>query len=119
MSLARVSAGAPVCSPSCAAAAAEGARPITVPPASVQARVRACRAVVFPAPAGAMASCSRDPEVAIARTSVDLPGVELHAVGGRLEQRQLDRGRVDGPAVRAAGGARRVAARRRGCGVEV
>ena len=41
---------------------------MTVPPASVQARVRVCRAVVFPAPAGAIASCSRDPDVAIART---------------------------------------------------
>ena len=52
---------------SCAAAAAEGASPMTLPPPLVQAVARARRAVVFPAPAGAMASCSRAPEVAIDR----------------------------------------------------
>ena len=35
----------------------------------VQAEVRACMAVVFPAPAGAIASCSRAPEVHMERTS--------------------------------------------------
>ena len=58
---------------SCAAAAADGASPITVPPASVQAAARVCIAVVLPAPAGAIASCSRAPEVAICRTNATCP----------------------------------------------
>ena len=73
VSLARVSARMPVCSPRTAAAAADGARPITWPPSWVQARVRARMAVVFPAPAGAIASCSRAPEVHICRTSEACP----------------------------------------------
>jgi hypothetical protein len=69
VSLARVSVLAPICSRSAAAAAAEGARPTTVPPPSVHAPARARIAVVLPAPAGAIASCRRAPEVAIVRTS--------------------------------------------------
>jgi hypothetical protein len=57
---------------SCAAAAADGASPITVPPASVQAAARVCIAVVLPVPA-AIASCSRAPEVAIWRTNAACP----------------------------------------------
>jgi hypothetical protein len=72
-SLAKVSARMPVCSLRTAAAAADGARPITWPPASVQARVRARMAVVFPAPAGAIASCRREPEVHICRTRAAWP----------------------------------------------
>ena len=50
------------------AAAAEGANPMMVAPAAVQARVRVARAVVLPDPAGAMATCTRALEVARART---------------------------------------------------
>ena len=63
----------PVCSARTAAAAADGARPSTWPPSWVQARVRARMAVVFPAPAGAIASCSRAPDVHICRTSAACP----------------------------------------------
>jgi len=38
--------------------AADGAKPTTVPPLSVHACIRLRMAVVFPAPAGAMASCN-------------------------------------------------------------
>ena len=72
-SFASVSVGASICSRNCAAAAAEGARPTTVPPVLVQAWARACMAVVLPVPAGAIASCTRAPEVAIARTSPAWP----------------------------------------------
>ena len=65
VSLARVSVWALIWSRSWAAAAADGASPITVPPASVQAAARVCIAVVLPAPAAAIASCSRAPDVAI------------------------------------------------------
>jgi hypothetical protein len=73
VSFANVSAGAPVASRSCAAAAADGANPITWPPPSSHAHVSARNAVVFPAPAGAIASCSRAPEVAMDRTSPACP----------------------------------------------
>ena len=73
VSLASVSVRMPVCSARTAAAAADGARPSTWPPSWVQARVRARMAVVFPAPAGAIASCSRAPEVHIWRTSAACP----------------------------------------------
>jgi hypothetical protein len=66
VSFASVSAGAPVGSRSYAAAAADGANPITWPPLSLHARTRVRMAVVFPAPAGAIASCSRAPEVHMA-----------------------------------------------------
>jgi hypothetical protein len=69
VSLASVSERMPVCSPRTAAAAADGARPTTWPPSWVHARVKARMAVVFPAPAGAIASCKRAPEVHIWRTS--------------------------------------------------
>ena len=62
----------------------------TVPPSSVQARARARMAVVLPAPAGAIASCSRAPEVAISRDQRGLSGVEGDPVGGLLQQRQVD-----------------------------
>jgi len=49
-------------------AAAEGARPTTLPPLLVHAAARARIAVVLPVPAGAMASCSCRPEVAMSWT---------------------------------------------------
>ena len=91
VSLARVSVLAPICSRSTAAAAADGASPSTVPPSSVHAAARARMAVVFPAPAGARASWSRAPEVAICGDQGGLPGVEGGPVGGLLEQRHGDR----------------------------
>ena len=104
VSLARVSVVAPVCSRRTAAAAADGASPRTVPPSSVQAAARARMAVVFPAPAGAIASWSRAPEVAISRDQGGLSGVEGDPVGGLLEQRQLDRVRAGAVPVATAGG---------------
>jgi hypothetical protein len=50
-----------------------GARPITWSPSWVQTRVSARMAVVFPAPAGAIASCKRAPDVHIWRTSAACP----------------------------------------------
>ena len=47
-------------------------------------------AVVLPDPAGAIASCTRAPEVAISPHQVRLRGVEGDAVGDRLQQRQVD-----------------------------
>jgi hypothetical protein len=73
VSLASVSAGAPAASRSCAAAAADGASPTTWPPLSRHARARVRIAVVFPAPTGAIASCSRAPEVHMERTRAACP----------------------------------------------
>jgi len=77
VSLARVSVLVLICSRSAAAAAADGARPTTVPPPSVHAPASARIAVVLPAPAGAIASCSRAPEVAIVRTSAACPALRV------------------------------------------
>ena len=60
-----------------AAAAAEGARPSTWPQLSVHALVRARSAVVLPAPAGAMASWSRAPDMLIDRTRAACPGSKV------------------------------------------
>src|SRR5215212_96996 len=73
LNLANVSVGQLICSPRTAAAAAEGARPRTVPPPAVHATASARIAVVFPAPAGAKPSCSRAADVAISRTSAACP----------------------------------------------
>ncbi len=48
-----------------------------VPPARVQARVRAFMVVVFPDPAGAIATWSRAPLVAISRTRWACPGLRV------------------------------------------
>jgi hypothetical protein len=77
VSFASVSAGAPVASRSCAAAAADGASPTTWPLLSPHARARVRMTVVFPAPAGAMASCSRVPEVHMERTRAACPASRL------------------------------------------
>jgi hypothetical protein len=53
--------------------AADGANPSTWPPPSRHARARVDMAVVFPAPAGGIASCSRVPEVRMARTKAACP----------------------------------------------
>ena len=111
VSLARVSVRAPICSRSTAAAAADGASPRTVPPSLVHAAASARMAVVFPAPAGAIASCSRAPEVAICAHQRGLSGVEGDPVRGLLEQRQVDR--LGRPLARRAGRRRRPGAARR------
>src|SRR5829696_4670971 len=80
VSLASVSADTPVASRSCAAAAAEGANPSTWPPLSRHAWTRVRMAVVFPAPAGAMANCSRAPEVHMERTK----GVQVGITGAAV-----------------------------------
>ena len=77
VSLARVSVPAPSCSRRTAAAAADGASPMTVPPSVLHAAARAAMAVVFPAPAGAIASCTRAPEVAMPVTSAACPALRL------------------------------------------
>ena len=59
---------------SSSAAAADGAKPSTFPPLLVHAAARARMAVVLPVPAGAMASCSWRPEVAISWTKSCWPG---------------------------------------------
>ena len=104
VSLARVSARMPVCSPRTAAAAAEGARPSTWPPSWVQARVRARIAVVLPAPAGAIASCIRAPGGAHLPDQRRLPGIECRAVRRHLQQRQIHCHLVDGRPVAPSGG---------------
>ena len=53
-------------------------------------------AVVFPAPAGAIASCRRAPELHIWRTSDGLPSIECGAVRRHLQQGQVDRRLLDG-----------------------
>ena len=104
VSLARVSVRMPVCSPRTAAAAADGARPSTWPPSWVQARVRARMAVVFPAPAGAIASCSRAPEVHICRTSEACPASRAVPFAASLQQSQIHRRLIDHCPVAASGG---------------
>ncbi len=74
-SLARVSWWPCIWVPSWAAAAAEGASPMTLPPEAVQAIDRASMAVVLPEPAGAIASCTRAPDDAISRTRRTCPGL--------------------------------------------
>ena len=74
-SLAMVSVGAPRSSASTSAAPAVGASPMTVPPLLRQAVASAAMAVVFPVPAGAKASWTRAPEVAISRTSATCPAL--------------------------------------------
>ncbi len=77
VSLARVSVWVSIWERRASAAAAEGARPMMVPPPSLQALARARIAVVLPDPAGAIASWSRAPEVAISRTSVACPALRV------------------------------------------
>ena len=96
VSLASVSVRMPVCSPRTAAAAADGARPSTWPPSWVQARVRARMAVVLPAPAGAIASCSRAPGGAHLPDQRSLPGIQCRSVRRHLQQSQIHRHLVDG-----------------------
>ena len=81
---------------SAAAAVADGARPSTVPPASVQARASTAIAVVLPVPAGARAELQPGRGSGQLPRHLHLPGGELHAVRGGLQQRHLDRARVDG-----------------------
>ena len=69
-----MSAWVSIWAPSWAAAAADGARPTTVPPPLRHAVARARMAVVLPEPAGAIASWRRAPLVAISRTSATWPG---------------------------------------------
>ena len=87
VSLANVSAGAPVWSRSCAAAAADGVNPITWPPCRATRELGA-HGGGFPG-AGAIASCSRAPEVHMERTRAACPASRDVPVGGGT-QRQLD-----------------------------
>jgi hypothetical protein len=103
VSLARVSVLVSIWLLRAAAAAADGASPISVPPPSVQARARARIAVVFPAPAGAMASCSRAPEMHIWRTRAAWPafsGIPLAAISSSA--RSTADGSTEWPSRRAA-----------------
>ena len=86
-----------------AAAAADGASPMTWPPPLAQAVASARRAVVFPAPAGAIASCSRAPEVAIPRTSAACPALRVTPFAADSSNASSTRWRVDGGPVEASG----------------
>src|SRR5215216_3789608 len=89
VSFANVSAGALVALRSCAAAAADGARPSTWPPLSLHARARVAMAVVLPVPAGAIASCSRAPEVHMARTRPACPASKAVPLAAASSSRKL------------------------------
>ena len=69
------------------------------PPPAVQVSARTFRAVVLPAPAGAITSCTRRRSVATVRTICRLPGVQHDAAGGGLGQPEVDRDRVERPSV--------------------
>ena len=71
---ASVSAGVPSSPPRTAAAAADGASATTTPPACRHASATTFIAVVFPAPAGAIPSCTTRPEQQNARTNPCCPG---------------------------------------------
>jgi hypothetical protein len=60
-------------------------------------------AVVFPAPAGAIASCSRAPEVHICRDKGRLTRIQGGAVRGHLQQGDVDCGAVEDSSVADAG----------------
>ena len=81
---------APRSSPSTIAASAVGARPMTWPPELRHACASAAIAVVFPVPAGASASATRRPQVAISGDQGGLAGVECAASGRRIRQCQFD-----------------------------
>ncbi len=104
VSFASVSAGTPVASRSCAAAAADGANPTTWPPLSRHARARVRMAVVFPAPAGAIASCSRAPEVHMARTRAACPASKAFPFAADSSSANSTIAGVQDPAVGAARG---------------
>ena len=107
VSLARVSVWVSIWEPidvRASAAAAEGARPMMVPPPSVHALARARIAVVLPDPAGAIASWSRAPEVAISRTSVACPALRVIPLAVDSSSARSTEDAVDGVPVVAAGG---------------
>jgi hypothetical protein len=60
-------------------------------------------AVVFPAPAGAIASWSRAPEVHICRAKGRLPRIQGGAVRGHFQQGKIDDGAVEDRSVADAG----------------
>ncbi len=61
-------------------------------------------AVVFPAPAGAIASCSRAPGGAHLADQCRLPSIECSAVRGHFQQGQIHRRRIDGRTAATSGG---------------
>nr|WP_236565748.1 MULTISPECIES: hypothetical protein [Nocardia] len=68
---------APISLPRTPAAGPSGASPSTVPPSVVQARTSAAMAVVFPVPAGAIATCNRRLEVANSRSNWTWPSLSI------------------------------------------
>ena len=102
--LATVSVGAPGLSPSSMAAAAVGAKPRTLPPEERHACDSAAIAVVLPVPAGASASATRRPLVAISATSATWPGLRVLPRAAESAQRQLDIVPRDAAATCAGGG---------------
>ena len=74
------------------------------PPSCGPGRVRARMAVVFPAPAGAIASCSRAPEVAICRTRAACPALRAVPFAAVSSSARSTAVCVDGVSVAAAGG---------------
>ena len=122
MSLASVSVRMPVCSPRTAAAAADGARPITWPPSLVQARCEGAHSGGFPGAGGGDRQLQPRPEVHICRTSEACPAsrpscsppspagqIHRRPIGGDApsdgRRRRRDAARRRGSAARCRGGA--------------
>jgi len=66
--------------PRSAAAAADGARPITLPPSPFQALATTLIVTVLPVPAGANASCRSNPLPVNSRTIATCPGLSTTAL---------------------------------------
>ena len=113
-----MSACPPSCSASAAAAAAAGAIPNTSPPASRHADASVLIAVVLPAPAGAIANCTRSPEDAILRTRSTWPEFSSTPLASAPSSaRLIDRSPTTMPSRRPASASSRVSASRICCEV--
>ena len=100
---ASVSAGVPSSPPRTAAAAADGASATTAPPACRHASATTFIAVVFPAPAGAIPSCTTRPEQQNARTNPCCPGFNARPVAALWSMTRLDPVGLEAPSGAVAG----------------
>ena len=103
VSLARVSVRMPVCSARMAAAAADGARPTTWPPSSVQARVRA-HGDCFPCASRGERKLQTCPGVAHLADHGRLPGIKGSPIRRHFEQGQIHRRLFEGCTAALSGG---------------